>query len=152
MPPIVGGALFYFPSWLWRALGGALAVAELLAGRDKTGPQKAGAASGGAAGSGAQGGGAAAQGAYERAMFGLQYDEVGSQGGGLSGFHYGKAASEAAQVGPGSKRRLRRLAQEHADLSKALPLSPSSSVWVRALEGRMDSMQVRIKARAKAKK
>lgn len=39
-------------------------------------------------------------------------------------------------------QRVKRLGQEHADLSQSLPLSLSSSVFVRTHEDQMDWMQV----------
>lgn len=41
-------------------------------------------------------------------------------------------------------QRVKRLGQEHADLSQSLPLSLSSSVFVRTHEDQMDWMQVRV--------
>jgi baculoviral IAP repeat-containing protein 6 len=37
---------------------------------------------------------------------------------------------------------VRRLAQEHADLSQSLPLTPSSAVWARVHADRMDCLQM----------
>lgn len=49
-------------------------------------------------------------------------------------FHYRDVAALALQQGS-TPRRLRRLAQEHADLSTSLPCTPSSSVWCRPHAG-----------------
>lgn len=43
-------------------------------------------------------------------------------------------ANQASKRGS-NPRRLRRLAQEHADLSSSLPCTPSSSVWCRSHAG-----------------
>jgi hypothetical protein len=58
----------------------------------------------------------------------------------LSQYKYSKAATGAAFRT--ARTRLLRLAHEHADLSESLPLTLSSSVWVRTLDGSMDCMQV----------
>ena len=73
---------------------------------------------------------------YKDAMLDLQYDEVED----LPSFHYSKQASKVG-VAATLKERTKRLAQEHADLSHSLPLSLSSSVWVRVSTDRMDMMQ-----------
>uniref|UniRef100_A0A7S2D863 UBC core domain-containing protein n=1 Tax=Octactis speculum TaxID=3111310 RepID=A0A7S2D863_9STRA len=73
--------------------------------------------------------------AYMEVMRPVQYSDRSS----LNGFHYQEEL--ATLEGTQSRHRIRRLAQEHADLSKSLPLNPSSSVWIRAHSDRMDCMQ-----------
>ena len=74
---------------------------------------------------------------YCRKMKALQFEEVSE----LRDYHY---ASEIQGSRPHSSGRLKRLAKELADLSDSLPLSASSTVWVRLLEGRMDALQAMI--------
>jgi ubiquitin-protein ligase len=62
----------------------------------------------------------------------------------LAGFHYQSKADELGRSGGTSKQRVRRLAQEHADLAQSLPCTPSSSVWVRSHDERMDCIQFAI--------
>lgn len=58
----------------------------------------------------------------------------------LPSYHYRSnlvAAGMTAMV----KSRVKRLAQEHSDLSQSLPLSWSSSVWLRVAADRLDALQ-----------
>jgi baculoviral IAP repeat-containing protein 6 len=57
-------------------------------------------------------------------------------------YHYSTSLSSSGQVG--SAKRTRRLAQEIVSLNSSLPLSLSSSVFVRASEERLDAMKVLI--------
>lgn len=66
----------------------------------------------------------------------LQYSEADE----LVGFAFDKTAREADQSG-NMRTRIRRLAQEHADLSHSLPLNPSSSAWMVAHAARMDQLR-----------
>ena len=68
----------------------------------------------------------------------IQYGESAC----LGGFHYQANADELGRIGGVGKQRIRRLAQEHADLAQSLPCTPSSSVWIRTHEERMDCIQV----------
>jgi baculoviral IAP repeat-containing protein 6 len=61
----------------------------------------------------------------------------------LAGFHYHANLTRSAMTSH-VKSRIRRLAQEHADLSHSLPLSLSSTVWLRASAERMDALQFMI--------
>eukprot|EP01041_Mallomonas_annulata_P009359 gene9359-19411_t len=75
------------------------------------------------------------EGQYKSVMQGLQYDEAEE----LYEYHYRRFASTVSNT---SSKRVKRLAQEHADLSHSLPLSLSSSVvWVRCSSSRMDMLQ-----------
>jgi len=58
------------------------------------------------------------------------------------------AADHAAPALGRHPAMLRRLAQEHADLSQALPLNESSSAWVRCHPARMDVVQIALSAPA----
>ncbi|EDO28085.1 predicted protein, partial [Nematostella vectensis] len=61
------------------------------------------------------------------------------------GYHFASALRSAVSSGdPGSPARARRLAQEISSLSTSLPLSSSSSVFVRCDEDRLDVMKVLI--------
>ena len=76
---------------------------------------------------------------YTQAMKPLQYSEIDN----LSNYHYRTVLNTASMGGSGAlKARCKRLAQEHSDLSHTLPLSWSSSVWLRASTERMDALQV----------
>ena len=76
---------------------------------------------------------------YTKAMQSLQYSEIDN----LSNYHYRTVLNTASMGGSGAlKARCKRLAQEHSDLSHTLPLSWSSSVWLRASTERMDALQV----------
>ena len=78
---------------------------------------------------------------YTQAMKPLQYSEIDN----LSNYHYRTVLNTASMGGSGAlKARCKRLAQEHSDLSHTLPLSWSSSVWLRASTERMDALQVTI--------
>lgn len=56
----------------------------------------------------------------------------------LAKYHYaGSVASGAAT----NKKRMKRIAQEQADMMHSLPLNSSSSVFVRVPEDKMDTMQ-----------
>eukprot|EP01035_Chromulina_nebulosa_P017855 gene17855-23468_t len=76
---------------------------------------------------------------YINCMIPLQYSEISK----LSTYHYQNYLKSNSLV---IKSRIKRLAQEHADLSndKECMLSWSSSVWIRAFEERMDALQVMI--------
>lgn len=74
---------------------------------------------------------------YTEVMRALQYQEVDT----FSEFKY---TSQLQTPGGGLSARVKRLAQEHADISTSLPLSWSSSVWLCALSSRMDAVQVMI--------
>ena len=67
----------------------------------------------------------------------LQYAETDS----LSGYYYVEELKKD-NMGATVKSRIKRLGQEHMDLSNSLPLSLSSSVWLRASAERMDALQV----------
>jgi baculoviral IAP repeat-containing protein 6 len=69
-------------------------------------------------------------------MLPLQYGEVEL----LSGYHYNDQLAKLSS-GANLKARIKRLAQEHSDFSHTLPLSLSSSVWLRASAERMDALQ-----------
>uniref|UniRef100_A0A915CQA0 UBC core domain-containing protein n=1 Tax=Ditylenchus dipsaci TaxID=166011 RepID=A0A915CQA0_9BILA len=58
-------------------------------------------------------------------------------------YHYFSSLSAVGQTA-GMAKRMRRLAQEVVSLSSSLPLSLSSSVFVRACEERLDAMKVLI--------
>jgi len=58
----------------------------------------------------------------------------------LGGYVYANERVTAGQ----SRARVKRLGQEHADLSDSLPLSLSSTVWVRYSEDRIDMLQAMI--------
>ncbi|CAM9916737.1 unnamed protein product [Ectocarpus sp. 6 AP-2014] len=75
---------------------------------------------------------------YRGTMAPLQYVEVED----LVGFCFKAESSKTANRG--NPQRVKRLGQEHADLSQSLPLSLSSSVFVRTHEDQMDWMQVMI--------
>lgn len=63
----------------------------------------------------------------------------------LEAYHYNSVIAGQGMSATGSvKTRVRRLAKEIADLAHSLPLSWSSSVWARASEQRMDTMQAMI--------
>ena len=74
---------------------------------------------------------------YCRKMKQLQFDEVSE----LQNYHY---SDKIEGLSSHSSGRLKRLAKELADLSDSLPLSASSTVWVRLLDGRMDALQAMI--------
>ena len=74
---------------------------------------------------------------YALAMSPLQYAETDS----LSGYYYVEELKKD-NMGATVKSRIKRLGQEHMDLSNSLPLSLSSSVWLRASAERMDALQV----------
>ena len=67
----------------------------------------------------------------------LQYAENDA----LSGYYYVEELKKE-NMGATVKSRIKRLGQEHMDLSNSLPLSLSSSVWLRASAERMDALQV----------
>jgi baculoviral IAP repeat-containing protein 6 len=67
----------------------------------------------------------------------LQFDETKL----LRNYHYADRITSAVAS---SSSKNKRLGKELADLSDSLPLSLSSSVWVRVMEGRMDCLQVMI--------
>ncbi|CAM9540611.1 unnamed protein product, partial [Laminaria digitata] len=75
---------------------------------------------------------------YKNIMGPLQYVEVED----LAGFCFRKESETTGNRG--NPQRVKRLGQEHADLSQSLPLSLSSSVFVRTHEDQMDWMQVMI--------
>ncbi|XP_048586023.1 baculoviral IAP repeat-containing protein 6 isoform X2 [Nematostella vectensis] len=88
---------------------------------------------------------------YLAAMKPLQFDtceivpEDGSKLEFVVGYHFASALRSAVSSGdPGSPARARRLAQEISSLSTSLPLSSSSSVFVRCDEDRLDVMKVLI--------
>ena len=58
-------------------------------------------------------------------------------------FHYESRVQSAASSASHGAARARRLAQEVTTLATSLPLSPSSSVFVRCDEERLDIMKVR---------
>eukprot|EP00903_Cladosiphon_okamuranus_P005775 g5723.t1 len=60
----------------------------------------------------------------------------------LAGFYFRSESDKT--LNRGNPQRVKRLGQEHADLSQSLPLSLSSSVFVRTHEEQMDWMQVMI--------
>lgn len=61
------------------------------------------------------------------------------------GFHFASSVRSAATVGgSGSMVRARRLAQEVSSLATSLPLSSSSSVFVRCDKERLDVMKVSV--------
>lgn len=65
--------------------------------------------------------------------------------GSSSGYHYhAQLSSTGAGSGSSSGARNKRLRSEHADLSRALPLHLSSSIWMRAHPARMDAVQILI--------
>jgi baculoviral IAP repeat-containing protein 6 len=74
--------------------------------------------------------------AYSALMRPLQFEQIPE----LSAFHY----LNSLRGESGSGHKTRRLRKELSDLSESLPLSWSSSVWVRLMESRMDAMQVMI--------
>lgn len=74
---------------------------------------------------------------YMAAMKDLQFDEMER----LSGYHY---ASEIRGVPSTAGPRAKRLMKELSGMCDALPLSLSSSMWVRTMEGRIDAMQAMI--------
>lgn len=57
--------------------------------------------------------------------------------------HYYEMSIKQVGSATGNTARMRRLAQEAVTLSTSLPLSASSSVFVRCDEDRMDVMKVR---------
>ena len=58
-------------------------------------------------------------------------------------YHFSSSLQSAVSNGdPGSPARARRLAQEISSLATSLPLSTSSSVFVRCDEERLDVMKV----------
>uniref|UniRef100_A0A7S2W505 UBC core domain-containing protein n=1 Tax=Rhizochromulina marina TaxID=1034831 RepID=A0A7S2W505_9STRA len=74
---------------------------------------------------------------YCRQLGALQYEERPD----LPTFCRGLLGSSESNSAGGTRQRLRRLVQEHADLSQSLPCTASSSVWLRAREDRMDQVQ-----------
>lgn len=56
--------------------------------------------------------------------------------------HYEMSVRQGSSAASGNNARTRRLAQEAVTLSTSLPLSASSSVFVRCDEERMDVMKV----------
>jgi hypothetical protein len=58
--------------------------------------------------------------------------------------HHYRANLALENVAGNVKARVRRLAKEHSDLSHCLPLSLSSSVWMRASASRMDVVRFMI--------
>lgn len=71
---------------------------------------------------------------YVEAMIPLQYIEVDK----FIGFHYQSFSNSS------SKPRIRRLAQDHAEMSnpRSAIIDWSSSVWIRTTSERMDCLQV----------
>jgi ubiquitin-protein ligase len=76
---------------------------------------------------------------YKAKMLPLQYGENDV----LSSYHY-RANLLTSNMGSNVKSRVKRLAQEHSDLSHSLPVSLSSSVWLRCSAERMDAVQFMI--------
>eukprot|EP00596_Hydrurales_sp_CCMP1899_P003448 CAMPEP_0119034432 /NCGR_PEP_ID=MMETSP1177-20130426/1418_1 /TAXON_ID=2985 /ORGANISM="Ochromonas sp, Strain CCMP1899" /LENGTH=870 /DNA_ID=CAMNT_0006991857 /DNA_START=320 /DNA_END=2929 /DNA_ORIENTATION=- len=76
---------------------------------------------------------------YINTMRSLQYAESDH----LSGYYYRNLLT-TDNMGANLKKRIKRLGQEHSDLSQALPLSLSSSVWLRSSAERMDALQFMI--------
>jgi len=58
------------------------------------------------------------------------------------GYHFASSVRSAATSGGGGMVRARRLAQEVSSLATSLPLSYSSSVFVRCDKERLDVMKV----------
>ncbi len=75
---------------------------------------------------------------YISLMRKLQYDDIDE----MIGYHYKSQASREVQSN--AKERNKRLAKEHADLCTSLPLSWSSTVWMRVSSERMDILQAMI--------
>ena len=92
------------------------------------------------AGASAEASGSTAVSQYMDVMKALQYQEVNS----FQEYHYSRELAAKSSGGGQLSARVKRLAQEHADISTSLPLSWSSSVWICALESRMDAVQVMI--------
>ena len=78
--------------------------------------------------------------AYESIMRDGQYEEVEQ----LPNYHYANEIQSSAYSSGTSRERNKRLAQEHVDLGHSLPLSLSSTVWIRASAERMDILQAMI--------
>lgn len=76
---------------------------------------------------------------YMETMQQLQYGEVD----GLGDYYYLPNLKNISVTG-GNKKRIRRLVQEHSDISHSLPLSLSSSVWLRVAEERIDTLKFMI--------
>ncbi len=78
---------------------------------------------------------------YTQLMKPLQFADADS----LHQYHYvshlSTSSSSSSSTSSAFKARGKRLAQEYADLSHSLPLSLSSSVWLRVSASRMDALQ-----------
>ncbi|KAA0168690.1 hypothetical protein FNF28_02429 [Cafeteria roenbergensis] len=83
--------------------------------------------------------GDASEEAYCDAMQGLRYGYLSSPS--IPGYHY---AAPAAAVRKSSRKRMRRVGLEHSALMESLPLSRSSTVFVRYPEARADTLRVLI--------
>jgi baculoviral IAP repeat-containing protein 6 len=73
----------------------------------------------------------------------LQYKDLEDESAWTAGYHYA-AALMLPQVSGQAQARTKRLRSEHADWSRSLPVTLSSSVWVRSNSMRMDAVQAMI--------
>jgi ubiquitin-protein ligase len=73
---------------------------------------------------------------YKSSMIDFQFEDVDE----LSNYHY-KTDAKNESSGSNLKERIKRLTKEIVDLNHSLPLSLSSSVFMRVVENRIDTVQ-----------